>query len=1093
MMTGTNRSGPNFLLSLALICNMQGKHMKTPITLLALILIPSALFAADYLGANAILEKLETLTAATATNTAASPAGAFHNDLTNFPARAATLPPNDAAREWLALYDRLMALSPSDLMDIPSAPRNERPGMATLVGALPPAAAWDAIATQVAARPTPDDARGKYRENLLRLLVHVLVNDQPASRDDLASLAILIANSDSSMAEYVARQYQELMRSLNTLTGDKKGVKEAFESSLTFSAASEYEDYLPIPDLASMLGPEDAERLLRKALLLPKTRLNFELGDNTKALARKLAIEQVSQIKIPPWDLVSSLDAVELYEALNTHFPKKGQAAADGTDLPMFINGAEASLADLPAEALESMRKVMSQSRGGNDYQRDQARIYYLLGLIVHGRQADARKLIEGMAAEMTGKSREASIPDEALLQLEKAGYVAQVHDFLRELLLSNPDLPIWEQYIDLSAKTGQTAAMLDLITTNANNTSISPPRRRELQRHLVRALLAADKPEEAIAITDRLLAEKETSANDRLTLAVQQASLGHLLKRNDWLEAGLRAARAAQSDKDEDSSSSSSYSYSYSYAYPSYSLADLLIEIGRGPEAEQCYLDSLVRSLKPGRANNSHSYYSSSSEVTILSDLASLYAQAGRHDDVLALLEHAPWWGVADLAQLRAYNFSSGSHERGHQKTPVLQAAAEALHARGRDADAIPLLEYSLQRGGGFDPAYALYLQIRGTNALAFLDALYNLDRYEERPLIWKAHLLRESGQLDTAEKVARDAIAIDPSDGEQGKGRRMRVYAELADILTAKGDLQNAKFFREVVSAIRISENADDVYSAGLLKRGVQMYEEALSHFADAYCIQSRMAIQMEEIGDFVGAEKHYQRAYELMPDSFGRVESHCFGCEGAFRSGRAQNIAERVFASLAERTPEKPQVHYLLGYLRDAQGRHDEALTAYRQAVSLDPEYLNAWKKIGEIGERKLLPAADRDAVALMQLKLDPLSRHGQPDTQTILDLKALWQALVDAQKLAPKIPESLYPLTASAARLKEKAAEKSQTSMGYQVSHDFDGEYSGNDSAANPAQALRTHSVLNDIIQLFDYATQLEILSNVVDGNLTSTSS
>ena len=37
--------------------------------------------------------------------------------------------------------------------------------------------------------------------------------------------------------------------------------------------------------------------------------------------------------------------------------------------------------------------------------------------------------------------------------------------------------------------------------------------------------------------------------------------------------------------------------------------------------------------------------------------------------------------------------------------------------------------------------------------------------------------------------------------------------------------------------------------------------------------------------------------------MPDSFGRVESHCFGCERAFEGQRAQSLAEKIFTELAE----------------------------------------------------------------------------------------------------------------------------------------------------------------------------------------------
>ena len=83
--------------------------------------------------------------------------------------------------------------------------------------------------------------------------------------------------------------------------------------------------------------------------------------------------------------------------------------------------------------------------------------------------------------------------------------------------------------------------------------------------------------------------------------------------------------------------------------------------------------------------------------------------------------------------------------------------------------------------------------------------------------------------------------------------------------------------------------------------------------------------------------------------MPESFGRVESHCFGCEGVFHGELAQNIAEKVFGELAAKTPDKPQVHYLLGYLREEQGRYQEALPELQKAVKLDPDYLNAWKHL------------------------------------------------------------------------------------------------------------------------------------------------
>ncbi len=82
------------------------------------------------------------------------------------------------------------------------------------------------------------------------------------------------------------------------------------------------------------------------------------------------------------------------------------------------------------------------------------------------------------------------------------------------------------------------------------------------------------------------------------------------------------------------------------------------------------------------------------------------------------------------------------------------------------------------------------------------------------------------------------------------------------LADILAARGDSKQAEFFRGVVRAIRKSELADDLHAQGLLSRAIELYKESLNDFADAYGIQSRLALCLAEQGDWKGAEEHYRR---------------------------------------------------------------------------------------------------------------------------------------------------------------------------------------------------------------------------------------
>ena len=262
--------------------------------------------------------------------------------------------------------------------------------------------------------------------------------------------------------------------------------------------------------------------------------------------------------------------------------------------------------------------------------------------------------------------------------------------------------------------------------------------------------------------------------------------------------------------------------------------------------------------------------------------------------------------------------------------------------------AEARKLLDPLFDQSPGCDRLYELLLSLDDENVPAELDALFARDQFEERPLIWKAHWLRTHQHLAEAEQAARKAIAIDPTDGEEGPGDRIRAYAELAEIRAARGDTNEAATLRGVVQSVHQAELADQFHAAGLLKRAVAMYQDSLNRFADAYCIHARLAVQLSDLGLHDQAEEHYRRAYELMPDQFGRMESYCFGCERAFDGERAQGIAEKVFTELAQKTPNKPQVHYLLGYLREEEGRYPEALASYRAAVRLDPDYLNAWVK-------------------------------------------------------------------------------------------------------------------------------------------------
>jgi tetratricopeptide (TPR) repeat protein len=425
------------------------------------------------------------------------------------------------------------------------------------------------------------------------------------------------------------------------------------------------------------------------------------------------------------------------------------------------------------------------------------------------------------------------------------------------------------------------------------------------------------------------------------------------------------------------------------------------------------------------------------------LAALAQLYHRAGKDADVLQLFDQAPYWGVKDLAGLNSGQIDleelvpNFSHK--HTPVPAGYYLASALSKTGHSVEARKLLDALFVQSPGCDRLYELLLSLDDGQVLTNLDALFARDQFEERPLIWKAHWLRLHQRWDEAEQAARKAISIDPTDGEEGPGDRLRAYAELAEIRAARGDTNEAAALRGAVEAVHQAERADELHTAGLLKKALAVYQDSLTKFADAYCIHARMAVLLSDLGQHALAEEHYRRAYELMPDQFGRVESYCFGCQRAFDGERAQGIAEKVFTRLAQETPNKPQVHYMLGYLRDEQGRYQEALASYRAAVKLDPDYLNAWAKIESLNEHVFQPAAERDAVVFNLLRLDPQEQHTGYSFETVSDLTALWNNVVAANAKRPAKPESLYLLAASKAEVEkqEKQAEElgRRERMGY----------------------------------------------------------
>jgi len=963
---------------------------------------PASMPAAEFQGAVAVLQKAEEQSASTNAAASESDEAVLRKVLKDFQKRVQTLAPADSAAGWLQLLERQWKLSKDNqgnfggsMMAITSD---------EVMAALPPPKSWSALGEAIFARPEAKED-GAIREIGLRLLATTLISDTEARKKEIAALQARAEKADpqsvSVYRDFLGRIRQVMLASLD----DPDAVISSLAQELSASNQGGSR-YLAIPNLVSLAGAEKAEAFLRRALQAEDVRINFRGHNETVRLAQKLALEMIDTLKKPRWELISSLDTVELYEAMDKRFGQEKE---------------KEPVAPLPG--LENLPDLSAFSRDTGDGAKARAQTYYLLGLISKQRAKDAVAV-----AKKLGKQSEISLPVDALKGMERAGYTKALDEFFFELLSQDPTLPFWADYVQLAAKAGKTDRMLTLARATAARDDLSKTKKTAIHQTLFRALLAAEQIDEGVEELRRLIKEDSSPRSYRdespAQLNLMLARLGVLLQKPDWIEEGIRGAQNLL-EKGE-----SKNRYTSESIAPA--LAELLVELNRGPEAESILSDALAKALDSNPATPTFGWNEGGDARRILNALTLVYHKTGRPADVLALLKKAPYWGAKDLADLNedSFGFEMPSLNQLHNAPsppPIAYLAANALAALGWKDEARVILNDLLNQKPGFDSAYELLISLGEDSAMSRIDELFARDQFEERPLIWKAELLRRQNKLEPAETTVRRAISIDPSDGEQGPDDRMRAYAVLAEIRDARGDKKEADFFRGAVSAIRLSEKADRYYSAGLLKRAIRMYEDSLKLFADAYCIQSRLAIQLSELGMHEEAEAHYRRAYELMPDSFGRVESHCFGCERAFDGQRAQSLAEKIFTDLARKTPDKPQVHYLLGYLREEEERHADALPHFRKAVELDPEYLNAWKKLQELSQQIRLPAEENNRIAFNILKLDPLSRHVHPGFEKVTDLAGLWNAVEAGQKLRMDPAPHLFTLTASKAAMEKKEAE------------------------------------------------------------------
>ncbi|HNW93635.1 MAG TPA: hypothetical protein PKM88_12065, partial [bacterium] len=547
---------------------------------------------------------------------------------------------------------------------------------------------------------------------------------------------------------------------------------------------------LNVPDLVTAIGPERAAVLLRRALRLP-VQFEMEKENATRRLARELALAaDTPDLGAAQWQLTASPEGFALYERC----------------LRQFRNP-------------------------DNEWQIHEAQAFYCLGLAVRGRTDEAMAMLErGELGTFLGGPVE---------RMARAGHGPVLTQFLRTALLRKPQSELWDIYASRMLAEGKTSDLISLARqTLADSPSLTSP--AMIARHMLQALLAEDRIAEAAALV-RLVAtwpapgdsgaaryNPHSGDNDLREFGQAALQAGELLQGGTAQEAVLGKVMA---DSGLQLMQPGKVRHQLHYFWYRQIIGPLL-KSGRLAEAQRIIIAAMRDKANAERAPSTALTF-----VDEARQLASIYHRAGQWQQVLALFEQVAIWPDTDLATVLQHDY---------EREETLYCLADSLRQVGRRDEALQLTRYLLQHNPGSDSAYVLMQQLNPPDLLAYYDELHARDRFEERPLIWKAVALMQRGELAAAEAAVREAIAIDPTDGDQQPGNRVRAYEVLRDVLRLRGD-STATVYASLVDGVRTAEQADRYAAAMLLKRAQPLYQKKLNQFADAYYIQTRLAIQL------------------------------------------------------------------------------------------------------------------------------------------------------------------------------------------------------------------------------------------------------
>ena len=219
------------------------------------------------------------------------------------------------------------------------------------------------------------------------------------------------------------------------------------------------------------------------------------------------------------------------------------------------------------------------------------------------------------------------------------------------------------------------------------------------------------------------------------------------------------------------------------------------------------------------------------------------------------------------------------------------------------------------------------------------------SISREDVASLLHQAALLLQTGKLDEAEPLVRNALAAAPTNAD--------AHNLLGIILDQRGQTQAAE--REYLAALRFNPRATSARAnlgvllarTGRSEAAVEAFEAVLREAADHPQATINLALLYAARGDYSHAVPLFERARRQQPDNLTVLSQLGFAL---YELKRIDEAAE-VLASAVSLAPTDPDVLYLSGLVAALRGDSEAAVDFWQRALSQRADFAAANFMIGE----------------------------------------------------------------------------------------------------------------------------------------------